>query len=186
MNVVVDVPEIRTERLILRAPRMADMDGFGAFLATDRARFVGGPVSDRPLIIRAFGHVAGLWLLRGYSWFVAEKKSVPGEGIGFFGLWFPTGWPEPEMCWSLWHGSDEGQGMATEAVRAVLPWSFEATGLGSFMSVVDAANHASRRVAQEVGASVDAAATLAANSPGSPFYSAEADHVVVYRHRRVA
>ena len=85
MSVAIDIPEIRTERLILRAPAMDDLEPFAAFLASDRARFVGGPVPARRVAIRAFGHVAGLWLLRGYSCFVAEKLATPGA-IGFFGL----------------------------------------------------------------------------------------------------
>ena len=177
-----EIPTLETKRLILRAPRMEDLEPFAAFLGSDRARFVGGPVPARRVVIRAFGHIAGLWLLRGYSCFVAEKKAAPG-GIGFFGLWFPDGWPEPEMSWSLWHGRDEGKGYATEAVRTLLPWSFERSGLASFISVIDAANHASRRVAEQVGARIDAAATLVANSAGSPFYEADEDHVAVYRHR---
>lgn len=185
MSVTIDVPVIETDRLILRAPRMGDIEPFGAFLGSDRARFVGGPVADRATVIRAFGHIAGLWLLRGFSCFVAETKSARG-GIGLFGLWYPAGWPEPEMSWSIWDARHEGRGLATEAMRAVMPWSFRRAGIGSAISVVDAANHASRKLAETLGAPIDAVASLAANSPGSPFFDAEADHVVVYRHRRAA
>lgn len=185
MSVAIDVPELETARLILRAPRMEDFEPFSAFLGSERARFVGGPVSDRPLLIRAFGHLAGLWLLRGYSCFVAEEKGTKG-GVGIFGLWYPQGWPEPEMSWSIWEARLEGRGYAAEAMRAVMPWSFNRAGISSAISVVDAANHASRRLAETLGARIDAVASLAANSPGSPFYDAEADHVVVFRHRRAA
>lgn len=185
MSVAIDVPEIETERLILRAPRIEDFEPFSAFLGSERARFVGGPVADRSLLIRAFGHLAGLWLLRGYSCFVAEEKGRDG-GIGIFGLWFPQSWPEPEMSWSIWDADLEGRGLATEAMRAAMPWSFRRAGIPSAISVVDAANHASRRLAETLGASIDAGASLAANSSGSPFYDAEADHVVVYRHRNAA
>ena len=180
-----DLPRIETKRLILRPPQLSDLDPFSAFLASERARFVGGPKSDPGLTMRAFGHLAGLWVLRGYSCFVAERKETAGA-IGLFGLWFPATWPEPEMSWSLWQAEHEGQGFATEAVRALLPWSYDRAGIATFISVVDAANHASRQVAQQVGARVDAAATLAANSPGSPFYAEDDDHVAVYRHRRAA
>ena len=37
-------PVLETPRLILRAPRLADFDGFAAYQASDRARFTGGPV----------------------------------------------------------------------------------------------------------------------------------------------
>ena len=179
------IPTLETRRLILRAPRMTDMEPFAAFLGSDRAAFVGGPVTDNGTVIRAFGHIAGLWVLRGYSCFVAEKKGTPG-GIGLFGLWYPVTWPEAEMSWSIWDARAEGHGYAAEAMRAVMPWSFRRAGIASAISVIDAANHASRRLAETLGAVIDASATLAANSPDSPFFEADEDHVVVYRHRSAA
>ena len=41
------IPEIRTERLILRAPRQSDFAGFSGFYASDRSSFVGGPLTER-------------------------------------------------------------------------------------------------------------------------------------------
>jgi len=179
------IPILETERLWLRAPAMDDLPAFSAFLASDRARHTGGPESDRGTVTRAFGHLAGLWLLRGYSCFVAERKDTPG-GIGFFGLWYPQDWPEPELSWSIWAAGAEGRGLAAEAMRAVIPWSFRRSGLATAISVIDASNHASRRLAERLGARIDASATLAANSPGSHFFDADQDHVAVYRHRRAA
>ena len=36
-------PTLHTERLVLRPAVMADFDAYAAFLATDRARYMGGP-----------------------------------------------------------------------------------------------------------------------------------------------
>lgn len=179
------IPVLETRRLTLRAPRMEDFPAFAAFLASDRARFTGGPVSDHRTMTRAFGHIAGLWLLRGYSCFVAERKDAPG-GIGFFGMWYPQDWPEPELSWTIWEAGAEGRGFAAEAMGAVIPWSFRRSGLVTAISVIDASNHPSRRLAERLGARIDAGATLGANSPGSRFFEPEDDHVAVYRHRRAA
>jgi len=181
----VEIPVIETERLRLRAPRMEDFESFATFIGSDRAAFVGGPVAERTKVIRAFGHLAGLWVLRGYSCFVAEAKD-DGRAVGHFGLWYPLDWPEPEFAWSVWRGADEGIGFAAEALRAVMPWSFERAGIETAISVIDADNHASRKLAIRLGARVDAGATLAANTEGSPFYDADEAPVAVYRHSMAA
>ena len=41
----VDIPVLKTERLILREPRLADLDAVTAFGASDRAQYVGGKVA---------------------------------------------------------------------------------------------------------------------------------------------
>lgn len=185
MTTQITIPTLDTERLSLRAPRMDDLDAFAAFMMSDRAQFMGGPVENRNACVRAFGNVTCLWLLRGYSAFVAEPKGG-GAPIGFFGLWYPEPWPEAEFGWSVWSGADEGQGYATEAMRRLIPWTWAHTGLSTAISVIDADNTRSRSVAERLGARVDVAATAAANLPGAPFYAADAAHVVIYRHRRAA
>lgn len=185
MTLTVEIPTLETGRLCLRAPRMDDMAAFAAFMGSGRARFVGGPVTERTALARAFGHVAGLWVLRGYGCFVAEARAT-GRAVGLFGLWYPQPWPEPEFSWAVWDPDAEGRGFATEAMRALIPWSFRRAGIDTAISVVDADNAASRRVAERLGARLNAADTVAANSPGTPFHSDAAAHVVVYRHRRVS
>ena len=145
-----NAPVIETERLTLRAPELRDFDGFAAFLGSERARPVGGPV-DRGLAWRAFCHLVGHWPLRGYGPFVFERGSV---GIGHGGAWQPEGWPEVELGYCLWDASHEGQGLACEAMRAARKHAW-AIGLGPLVSYIAPANAASIRLAERLGAERD-------------------------------
>ena len=40
------IPEVQTDRLTLRAPRLTDLPALAAFFATDRSGFVGGPTDE--------------------------------------------------------------------------------------------------------------------------------------------
>lgn len=143
-------PVIETERLLLRAPEARDFEGFAAFLATERARFVGGPV-DRGRAWRAFCHLVGHWPLRGFGPFVIERE---GRAIGQGGPWRPEGWPEVELGYCLWDPADEGRGLATEAMLAARAEAWR-LGLTDLVSYIDAGNAASIRVAERLGARRD-------------------------------
>ena len=145
-----NAPVIETGRLSLRAPELRDFDGFAAFLGSDRARHVGGPV-ERPHAWRAYCHLVGHWPLRGYGPFVFERRGV---AIGHGGPWRPEGWPEVEIGYCLWDGAHEGQGLALEAMRAARghAWSI---GLTELVSYVEPANAASIRLAERLGAARD-------------------------------
>jgi RimJ/RimL family protein N-acetyltransferase len=168
------IPTIRTERLILRAPCMSDVDPFTAFLQSDRAVYVGGGAHRTTYdCIRAFGHMAGLWVLRGYGSFVITLND--GSPIGSAGPWFPISWPEPEFAWSLWSDNYEGKGYVTEAMTVLRDWTFANTDLTTLVSYIDVENLASQRVARRLGGVIDANATPPDDDP-----------VMIYRfHQRV-
>ena len=182
--VKVTIPRIETERLILRAPQLEDAEVFVRFLGTARAKHIGGPIS-RANAVRAFGHVAGLWVMRGYSSHVATLKDSD-RAIGMMGIWFPLDWPEPEFGWSIWDGADEGKGYVTEALRTLIPWTWEWTGLDTAISVIDEDNAASIRVAERLGAVLDDEATAAANAPGHRFHEEDRARALIYRHHQGA
>ncbi|SLN37052.1 GNAT family N-acetyltransferase [Roseisalinus antarcticus] len=174
------IPDLETDRLVFRAPRAEDVGPFRAFLESERSRFLGGPMTGRA-VSRAFGHCAGLWVLRGYSSFVGTLKES-GRAIGLFGAWYPMDWPEPEFAWTLWDGADEGQGYVAEAMDRLIPWSWETLGLRSAISVIDDDNLRSARVAERLGAVRDPEAEGVANRPGSPFHEPESVPARIYRH----
>ena len=58
-----------------RKPKLADFETFAAFLQSDRAAFVGGK-QPRVQAWRAFGHLTGHWVLRGYSMFIIADKTT--------------------------------------------------------------------------------------------------------------
>jgi RimJ/RimL family protein N-acetyltransferase len=147
-----NIPTLTTSRLTLRAPCLDDFDAFAAFYASDRARFVGGPMSAE----QVWRHLAceiGHWALRGYGrWAVEETAS--GKFAGIIGLWNPEGWPEPEIGWDLMDGF-EGRGFATEAAMAALAHAYDTLGWPTAISLVAPENHGSRAVAQRMGARHD-------------------------------
>jgi RimJ/RimL family protein N-acetyltransferase len=147
------VPRLETPRLILRAPRLADFDLFAAYIASERSRYTGGPL-DRNLAWRGFGHMVGHWVLRGYGFFVLEEKAT-GKALGTTGPYFPEGWPEPEIGWTIWDASAEGKGLASEAALAARAWAYEVLGWQTAISLIVAGNTRSEALAQKLGCTPD-------------------------------
>ncbi len=145
-------PMLTTERLILRAPGAEDLPAWTAFLGSERARFVGGPI-EATRAWRIFASIAGHWTLRGYgSWTLTDRAG--GRPLGIAGVWHPEGWPEPELAYTLWSDEAEGRGLAFEGVRAVLGHLF-GTGWRTLVSFIDAQNTRSIRLAERLGARPD-------------------------------
>jgi RimJ/RimL family protein N-acetyltransferase len=150
-------PVIETDRLRLRAPKASDFETCAEFLASPRAEFVGGPLS-RGQAWRSFGHLAGHWLLRGYSMFVMADKTTDAP-LGMCGPWFPEDWPEPEIGWSLWAPAAEGQGLAREAAIAARAFAYENLGWKTVISLIAPENIRSQSLAQRLGCSRDGSFT---------------------------
>src|SRR6185437_9211909 len=112
-----DIPELRTARLRLRAFRLDDLDDYAAIRADPEvARYIGGPLS-RPEAWDRLAVMIGQWALRGYGVFAIEERTSR-RVIGHVGILHPDDWPEPEIAYTIgppaW-----GEGYATEAARAV-------------------------------------------------------------------
>lgn len=148
-----DVPTIETERLILRAPRGSDWEAWADFMASDRAEFVGGP-QDRAQAWRGFGHVIGHGAMRGYTLFIITEKGDDAP-LGSVGPWFPEGWPERELGWTLWSGRLEGRGYAFEAATAARAHAYGALGWSGAVSYVETSNARSIALAKRLGAVLD-------------------------------
>ncbi len=162
-------PVIETARLVLRAPMRGDFEPCAAFFASDRAGFVGGPI-DRGLAWRAVCHLTGHWVHRGYGMFIFHAKDDPSP-LGMAGPWFPEGWPEPEIGWSVFGAAAEGRGYAHEAASAARDFAWRNLGWTTAVSYIDPRNDRSIALARRLGAVRDDTAT----SPGDG-----GDHV--YRH----
>ncbi len=83
---------------------------------------------------------------------VVERLS--GRMVGRAGLWQPEGYPDPEVGWILKPGV-WNRGYATEIGLAVRDYAFGTLGISHLISLIHPDNHASIRVAQKMGASLE-------------------------------
>ena len=162
-------PVLSTERLTLRAPVAADWPAWRAFAASERSRFLLDDDRSARTAWRAFGHAIGHWVLRGFGSFVFHRHDNPTP-LGMAGPWFPEGWPETEIGWSVWPAEAEGRGYAHEAAQATLRFARDALRWPAAVSYIDAGNVRSIALARRLGATPDPAAA-------APFEGS-----LVYRH----
>jgi len=148
------VPDLETERLILRQRTLADIDDFVAMDAdAEVRRFVFGPgfsLDDHRAklperIARDFGPGLGHWTMRlrdaphrflGMVLLIPLEEKGPGVEIG---------WRLSRAAW--------GHGFASEAARCVLDHGFSTLGLPEIVALIDAGNHRSIAVAEKLGLS---------------------------------
>jgi RimJ/RimL family protein N-acetyltransferase len=87
------------------------------------------------------------------------------------GPWFPEGWPEHELGWSVWNPAVEGKGFAFEAAKAARDFAWTELGWAGAVSYIDPGNDRSIALARRMGAVLDEDAA----SPGD-------GEALVFRH----
>ena len=141
--------QLETPRLLLRVPRLEDLDPWAAMMADEQtARFIGG-VAPREVTWRGVMTMIGAWHAVGFAMFsVIEKAS--GQWVGRVGPWRPEGWPGPEVGWAIvrerW-----GRGYAPEAAAVSIDWAFDALGWTDVIHAIAPDNAASQEVARKLG-----------------------------------
>ena len=142
-----DLPELRTERLLLRPFRSGDVDDVLAYASNPEwSRYL--PVPDPYTRRHAEEFVAGCILVDGekrFEWAVVHEGRVSGglsltirrPGVAELGY---------SIAHQLW-----GQGLTTEAARAVIEHAFEEIGLARIQAFADTRNTASWRVMEKLG-----------------------------------
>ena len=149
-------PELRTDRLRLRAHRREDADGL-ALLWQDPVlmRFFGSePPAAEDIwnrLLRYLGH----WAVNGFGMWAVELQATGAfvgdvglfEGRRGLGLRFDSA---PEAGWVLMP-SAHGQGYAREAMRAALDWGERTHGWSRTVCMIDAGNAPSLRTAESLG-----------------------------------
>ena len=143
------IPVLETERLIMRSFEKSDVQPMLAFFADEESRFYGGPL-EAGQAWRRVATYAGQWLLNGFGEWALELKES-GQFVGFCGPWHPPDLPEPEIAWALLP-EFYGKGYATEAATRVLIYVYRDLGWTTAMSLIEAENQASIRLAERLGA----------------------------------
>jgi len=166
------IPTLETERLRLRGPEERDIPAWEGFYRSERSAYVGGPLA-RNLVWRSLASYLGHWAMRGYGYFAVEDRES-GTLYGNVGPWFPMGWPEPEIGWTLL-GAAEGRGIAHEAALAARAWAYESLRWSTAISLIAPGNTRSARLAERLGARHE-----------SDFEHDEYGPMLVYRHPSAA
>lgn len=150
---------LRTERLILRDWRDADVAPFAALNADPEVgQFILGPL-ERTKSDALADRIRIAIAERGWGLWAVEI--VGGEPfIGFTGITpinFEAAFaPATEIGWRLAR-SAWGHGYATEAANAVLAHAFETLGFDALVSITATINRRSRRVMERIGMRYDPA-----------------------------
>ena len=146
------MPEIGTERLLLRAWRESDLDPYARMCSDPEVmRYLPAPLDRRQSEEQIAGFVRH-WEERGFGLWTVEHRAT-GAFVGFVGLLRVENWPEggaTEVGWRL-ERSFWGRGLATEGARASLRYGFEVLDLERIISITLPENAASRRVMEKAG-----------------------------------
>jgi RimJ/RimL family protein N-acetyltransferase len=146
------IPVLETERLILRGFQPGDFEPFADFYASEASHFVGGP-QERPLAWRRVASYAGGWALCGFGKFLVQEKAS-GRAVGIVGPWYPDGWPEPEIGWTILP-EFQRRGYAMEAALCSLNYAYDKLGWATAMSAIFPGNEPSIKMAERLGAKRD-------------------------------
>jgi RimJ/RimL family protein N-acetyltransferase len=145
-----------TDRLVLRPWRATDRAPFAALNADPEvARFVGdGRALTRGQSDALLAAIAAHWAQHGFGLWCAAPREEPGACLGFVGLAVPSFVPDVlpavEVGWRLARHA-WGRGLATEGARAALGHAFGPLALASVVSIIEAENARSVRVAEKLG-----------------------------------
>ena len=150
------VPELTTDRLLMRGFRQEDLTEFAA-LHQDPAfyRYLGGkPISEEDTWRRLLTH-QGHWALLGYGYWAVEERATGrfSGAVGFAELQrglTPSITGVPEAGWVL-APRLHGQGVGTEALTAALAWADTRLASPRTVCLIDPDNTPSQRLAAHFG-----------------------------------
>jgi len=158
---------LETERLILRKPKMDDLDGYAELWGDPEVvQYLSGTTLPRDQVPNAIERMLGHWERHGVGLFsVLRKEDERLVGRVGYLLWDPERWAnamherldgdlELEIGWtvvrSLW-----GNGYATEAALACRDHALGELGRERVISLIAPENTASIRVAEKIGETLE-------------------------------
>ena len=152
------ISELRTDRLLLRQWRDADVAGWAAMNADPLVREFFTQVMTYEQSAGSVAAFRAELAERGWGWWAVELAAT-GEFIGFAGLdpvdeelpfgGVEVGWRLARPAW--------GHGYATEAGHACLEYGFDVLRLPEILAITSAGNHRSRAVMHRLGMTYDPA-----------------------------
>jgi RimJ/RimL family protein N-acetyltransferase len=145
---------VETPRLLLRLPTVEDAGPYMDFMwdpevvEKKQVTLTEDP-GDLELARRKTAALIDHWASKQFGlWTVVEKST--GEVIGCVGLQEWKGWPGVELAWVI-HRSWWNKGFASEAAVAALAWTWAHTTIDHVISIINADDSRSIRVATKVG-----------------------------------
>ena len=149
------IPTLTTSRLTLRPMCVDDWDAYHRLMTSERALYMGGPFS---------ASVAwGMFCSDHAQWSLFEcgglmiENTANGDCLGQVSISYGPLFPEWELGWFLFSEA-EGQGFAYEAAIALRAWGKDVRRLETLVSYIDPDNTRSARLAERLGARLDASA----------------------------
>ena len=144
------VPVLETERLRLRGWMADDVPAIASLYANEEtARHIGG-VQRAENAWRMVACFIGHWQMNGFGLWCVERRDNRAV-VGWTGLWFPAGWPEPELGYAFL-AAHHGNGFAVEAATMALSHAYRVLGWKSAISLIHKDNAASQNVARKLHA----------------------------------
>jgi RimJ/RimL family protein N-acetyltransferase len=152
---------LETERLVLRKPRLDDVDDVLTFIEDDEVmRWLGGTTGDLAATVATIERWLAHWEKNDIGHFSVEHDGHVIGRVGFL-VWDADGWnvssyadaaePVTELGWAIarrhW-----GHGYATEAAQALRTWAYDDVGLEDLISLIAPDNNRSMRVAEKLAA----------------------------------
>jgi RimJ/RimL family protein N-acetyltransferase len=143
------IPELLTDRLHLRAPKLNDFSPFAEFYGDAAASaFYGGPLTATGTWNKLCAEV-GHWTLRGHGKWAVESQDT-GAFVGICGLELAEGWPCPELTWWMLP-THRRKGFAQEASRAAIRFGYDTLGWAQVRTYTKDDNHAARALIAKLG-----------------------------------
>jgi RimJ/RimL family protein N-acetyltransferase len=153
---MLNIPTIKTERLILRAHRLDDFDDYVNLLSDEAVvRFISGIPSTREQSWARLIRSAGMWHFMGFGFLAIEEKET-GRLIGEAGFHEVRRDMKPsledtlETGWALMP-SAHGRGYATEALKALIAWAEDNFPGKAMTCIISPDNAPSLRGAEKLG-----------------------------------
>lgn len=148
-------PVLVTERLTLRAHETRDFDDLLSLWSdAEVVRYIGGRPFTPDEVWSRLLRYGGLWPLLGYGfWRIGDRKTdryVGDAGVADFRRDLGEGFDgTPEAGWSLAAWA-HGQGLAGEAMAAILQWADSVADIDRTVCMIHADNAASVRLAERL------------------------------------